>query len=180
MQIKNTLSALAASVALASAGSALAASDGNLQTGGSATSTGTSTVTLTVPQLIKISNMNDITLTKSGSSYTGSDDVCVYRNTSGQYSIQAQSQNDPQGNGNAGKFVLSDGSSSTVEYSVNWGGSTLQEETSKSFSNADTTQVNCGGSGNITVTLTATETQVGAATATGTHTDTLSLMVTPQ
>lgn len=182
MTIKQTLSALAASVALVSTG-AMAASDGNLATGAGATSTGTSVVTLTVPDLIKISNLNDITMTYNGTdAYTGTDDVCVYRNVTGAYGVTAQSANDPNGDGTTGQFVLADGGgTSTIEYSVDWGATTLTEDTLESgFTNADTTQVECGGTGNITVNVNATDAQVGAATATGAHTDTLSLMVTAE
>lgn len=181
MKIKQALSALAASVALVSGTGAMAATDGTLATGAGSTSTGTSVVSLNVPDLIKISNLNDITMTQSGTDFVGSDDVCVYRNITGAYGVTAQSGNDPNGAGTAGNFVLADGGGSTVQYSVNWGGTTLTEDTLESgFTNADTTQVDCGGTPNVTVTVTSTQNQVGAATATGTHTDTLSLIVTAE
>lgn len=160
----------------------MAASDGSLATGAGATSTGTSVVTLTVPDLVRISNLNDITMAyTAGSGATGSDAVCVYKNVDGAYGVTAQSSNDPSGAGTSGTFTLSDGGTSTVAYSVDWGGSALTEDTiSSGFTNADTTSVSCGGTPNITVTVSATDAQVGAATATGAHTDTLSLMVTAE
>lgn len=178
MQFKNALSALAAGVALATSGTALAASDGGLQTGTGTASTGTAQVKLNVPVLVRISNMNDITLDDDGTTYTGTDDVCVFRNVNGNYGVVAQSANDPAGT--AGSFAMTDGSGSTVNYSVTWGGTGLTEDTSKSFSNADTRSPSCSGTPNITVKVTSTYEQVGSATATGTHTDTLSLMVTAE
>lgn len=177
MKLKQFLPALAAGSALLSGG-VMAASDGTLgvDTGAGATSTGSSVITLTVPDLIKISNLDNIGMSFDGTDYVGSDDVCVYRNVTGEYSVTATSAN-----GGAGTFLLDDGGTSTVEYSVDWAGTALTESSASGvLADADQTSVSCGGTPNIAVTVTATETDVAAATATGAHTDTLSLMVTAE
>lgn len=182
MKLKHLATAIAASSLLASTG-ALAASDGTMGTGAGSTSTGTSVITLTVPDLVKISNMNDITMTHNGvDAFDGTDDVCVYRNITGDYAVQAQSANDPNGAGTGGTYTLSDGGTSEVAYSVDWAGTALDEDVKSAVfaGGADTTQTDCGGVPNVTVTVSATEAEVGAATATGAHTDTLSLIVSAE
>lgn len=180
MKLKQLLPALAAGSALVSGG-AMAATDGSLATGVGATSTGTSVISLTVPDLIRISNLNDIAMAyTAGSGATGTDDVCVYRNGAGGYGVTAQSSNDAAGVGTTGAFTLANGAS-TVTYAVDWAGNALTEDTLLSgLTTAETTSTTCGGTPNITVTVTATDAQVGAATATGAHTDTLSLIVTAE
>ena len=183
MQLKNALTALAAGVALATTGLAMAASDGSLGNdagGGTAASTGSTVISLDVPKLIKISDMQDISMSQSGTNYVGSDQVCVYRNVTGNYRVTAQSGNDGTsgaGNGTSGNFFLNDGSGSEVNYSVTWNGASLTEDTPKTgLTSSETTNPNCT-SPNVTLEVTATESQVGAATSTGSHTDTLSLIV---
>lgn len=179
MQLRNTLSALTASVALASAGPALAATNGNLGTGAGATSQGQSVVTLTIPDLIKISDVNDLTLNYDTGTqqYQASDGVCVYRNGTGNYSITASS-----GNG-TGSFVLNDGSGNTLPYSVSWNGTNLTEGTNDdnggSFYTGDTTSASCGGGTNATVQAVVSEADAAAAPQ-ATYDDTLSLMVTAE
>lgn len=179
MQLKNKLSALAASVALVSAGPALAATDGNLGTGTGATSTGTSLVTLTIPDLVKISNVNDLTLAyNTGTAqYEASDGVCVYRNGTGNYSITASS-----GNG-TGSFVLNDGGGNTVPYTVSWKGTTLTEGTNDdnggTFYAGNTTSTTCAGGTNATVKAAVSETDAASAPQ-ATYDDTLSLLVTAE
>ena len=175
MEFKKTLLGLAAGFAIASTG-AMAASQGSLATGANASSTGSSVVTLNVPNLIRISNVDDITMGyTAGSGATGTDDVCVFRNGGGNYSVQASSAN------GSGSFQLTDGNGSTVPYAVDWAGTTLNEGTaSATLTTSETTSPSCGGTPNITLTLTATDADVASATATGAHTDTLSLMVTAE
>lgn len=177
MKLKQFLPALAAGSALISGG-AMAANDGTLGVGYSnVTSTGDLEVSVDVPDLILISDLADLSLTQSGgagSPYDASDNVCVFRNVSGDYTITASSTN------GSGSFVMEDGGgTSTIPYSVSWGGTALTEGTASAvLSNANTTQPNCNsGTGVISLDVSATEADVHGATVLGTHTDTLTLMV---
>ncbi|MDX1803622.1 MAG: hypothetical protein R3292_06040 [Alcanivorax sp.] len=179
MQIKHLVPAIAVSTLL-SAGSAFAATDGNLNVGVGASSQGSIGITLNVPDMIKLSGLTDLTLANSGTGdYTGSENVCVFRNLTGKYSVTAQSLNDSAGAGTAGNFVLSDGAGSTVQYGVTWDGSSLSEDTTQTgLTSTNTSDVNCSTSTpNVALAVTATAAQVAQATASGAHTDTLTLTI---
>ena len=170
---KKLIAALAAG-GLAFSGSTMAATDGDMAVGAGATSTGTLEVLLQIPDMIRISQLNDVELVHDAATddFTGSDDLCVFRNIDGTYGVTASSAN------GTGDFLLSDGGTSTVPYTVNWQGGALDEGTLNSgHADADTTQPDCGGAPNITVELTATGDDVAAAETTNDHTDTLTLMV---
>ncbi len=160
---------------------AMAATDGTMGTGAAASSTGSAVITLNVPDLIKISDMNDMTINQANG-FAASDDVCVFRNLAGGYGVVAQSANDASGAGTAGTFTLSDGASSTVDYSVTWGGSPLTEDTALTgLTSSNTTEANCQTSGpNVALGVSASENQVGAATSATDHTDTLTVIITAE
>jgi hypothetical protein len=180
MKIKFFVPAIFSTTLLAS-GLAMAASDGSMGTGAGASSTGTAIITLNVPDLIKISDMNDMTINQ-GNGFTASDDVCVFRNLAGGYGIVAQSSNDAGGAGTAGDFTLSDGGTSEVNYSVTWDGTPLTEDTAVTgLTSSNTTEANCQTSGpNVALGVSATENQVGEATSATDHTDTLTVIITAE
>ena len=175
MTIKFFVPAIFSSALLAS-GLAMAASDGSMGTGASASSTGTAVITLNVPDLIKISAINQ------GNSFSATDNVCVFRNLAGGYGVVAQSSNDANGAGTSGAFTLSDGGTSEVNYSVTWDGTTLTEDTAETgLTSSNTTEANCQTSGpNVALGVSATENQVGAATTATDHTDTLTVIITAE
>ncbi|MFT6341204.1 MAG: hypothetical protein ACJAUN_001938 [Alcanivorax sp.] len=180
MTIKFFVPAIFSSALLAS-GLAMAASDGSMGTGASASSTGTAVITLNVPDLIKISDMNDMTINQ-GNSFSATDNVCVFRNLAGGYGVVAQSSNDANGAGTSGAFTLSDGGTSEVNYSVTWDGTPLTEDTAETgLTSSNTTEANCQTSGpNVALGVSATENQVGAATTATDHTDTLTVIITAE
>jgi len=180
MKIKFFVPAIFSTTLLAS-GLAMAASDGSMGTGASASSTGSAVITLNVPDLIKISDLNDMTIDQTNS-FTASDNVCVYRNLAGGYGVVAQSSNDASGAGTAGDFTLSDGGTSAVNYSVTWGGTPLTEDTAlTTLTSSNTTEANCQTSGpNVALGVSATENQVGEATSATPHTDTLTVVITAE
>ena len=161
-------------VGMLSSGAALAATvDGNLGING-ATSNGTVDITLTVPDLVRISNLNAITMTDNGTSYSGTDDVCVYRNFTGDYTITADGTQVP------GTFTLQDGTNaSSILYTVDWGGAGLTATTASAQTGASTTSQSCGGGTNLTLTVDATYEEVSGASIAGAHTDVLNLVVAP-
>ena len=180
MKIKFFVPAIFSTTLLAS-GLAMAASDGSMGAGVAASSTGTAIITLNVPDLIKISDMNDMTINQ-GNSYSATDSVCVFRNIGGGYGVVAQSSNDASGVCNAGEFTLSDGGTSVVNYSVTWDGTPLTEDTAlTTLTSSNTTEANCQTSGpNVALGVSATENQVGEATAAVDHTDTLTVIITAE
>src|SRR5690554_3097796 len=92
---------------------AFAASDGTLGT----TSTGTSDITIEVPELVMLTGVADLTLNPyAGGDVDLSDDVCVYTNDpDGQYLVTLT------GDGGAGsdEFSITDGSAEMV-YTAYW------------------------------------------------------------
>lgn len=180
MKIKSFVPVICASTLLAS-GLAMAASDGSMGVGASASSTGSAIITLNVPDLIKISDMNDMTINQ-GNNFAATDDVCVFRNLAGGYGVVAQSSNDANGAGIAGAFTLNDGGGSNVNYSVTWDGSPLTEDTAVTgLISSNTTEANCQTSGpNVVLGVSATENQVGAATSATDHTDTLTVIISAE
>lgn len=108
-------------VAMAAAGVAvsatsMAATNGNVGT----TSAGTAVINLTIPSLIRITDLADVNLgTYNGDSIdrTGSSPACVRRNSAGNYSVTATSAN--------GSFVLTSVPATTIPYTLTWGGTGL-------------------------------------------------------
>lgn len=157
---------------------AFAASDGTL----GATSTGTSTITVTVPNLIRITGMADFSFgTYSGSGdMDQNDNVCVYTNkASGTYRVTAS------GSGAGGAFSVASGAD-TLAYGVFFndvsGTTGEQALTSGSAltgqSGANTTSQTCGGSDNANIHVRFLETNLTAAPA-GSYTGTLTIVVEP-
>tara|TARA_B100000676_G_scaffold145662_1_gene144052 strand:- start:1145 stop:1687 length:543 start_codon:yes stop_codon:yes gene_type:complete len=180
MKIKAFVPVICASTLLAS-GLAMAASEGSMGTGAGASSTGSAIITLNVPDLIKITDMNDMTINQ-GNNFAATDAVCVFRNLGGGYGVVARSSNDANGDGNIGAFTLSDGAGSTVNYSVTWDGNPLTEDDpATGLTSSITTEANCQTSGpNVVLGVSATENQVGAATSATDHTDTLTVIITAE
>lgn len=180
MRIKTFVPAICASTLLASS-LAMAASDGTLGTGAGASSTGSAIITLNVPDMIKLTDMNDLTIDQTNG-FAATDPVCVFRNLAGGYGVVAQSSNDANGAGTAGAFTLNDGGTSNVNYSVTWGGSALTEDTAVTgLTSTNTTEANCQISGpNVVMGVSATENQVAEATTSTPHTDTLTVIITAE
>ncbi|MCZ6871353.1 MAG: hypothetical protein O7G84_17795, partial [Gammaproteobacteria bacterium] len=72
-----------------------------------ATSTGTTDVSVTIPDRVRVSRLDGIALGTYGGSgdMSGVDDLCVFRNGSGSYKIQLDSANP----GGANEFQMTDG-----------------------------------------------------------------------
>ncbi len=147
-------------------------------------STGRLDVTLTIPGLVQISDLDDIDLgTFDGDAMSGSDDVCVWATTP-TYTLIAQ------GDGPAGAFTLSGASpgGATLPYAVAWAdsagagaGTTLAAGTA--LTGLTTTAIdadcNAGSDPNATVIIDVGATDL-AAVAADTYTGTLTLTVEPE
>lgn len=149
-----------------------------LGTGG-ATYTDTFVVSITVPQLVRISNVNDINLGSwSGvGNLSKSDDICVYDNSGGLYTATFT--------GSAG-FTIQNTALQTLPYTVTYrdGAGLSTNVTSgspKDFSKAHESSIECGGVGatNGTITITILEAEMAAKTA-ATYTGILTIMVAPR
>jgi len=112
------LLALGAVAAVAAPGAALAATQGSLGT----TSTGTVSISASVPARVRISGLADVAFTNQDPATAASlaQNVCVWSNTATRgYSITAT------GDGAANAFTLA-GASTTVPYTVQWNASSGQ------------------------------------------------------
>lgn len=159
----------------AASGVAHAATQGTL----GSTSTGSLGITLTIPNLVQITGINDIALgTWSGGAMSGSDNVCVF-STTRAYRITAN------GSGTAGAFTLVAGAN-TIPYTVEWDdvsgattGTALTSGTALTGQATAATSATCGGGTNATVIVRVAEAALTAVPA-GAYTGTLTLVITPE
>ena len=169
-------------VSLLSAGAADAATQGSL----GATSTGTVTITATVPNRAQITGLSDISFTNADptTTATSAQSSCLWSNTATKgYSITAS------GSGTAGAFTLTSGALTPVPYSVQWAassgqtsGTSLASGTALTGLTSTATRPTCNTgpatSSSLVVSIAATDLQNMVAAAS--YTGTLTLLVTPQ
>jgi hypothetical protein len=173
---------LCAALTAASIGSttAYAATQGTL----GATSTGTVTITASVPARARISGLTDVAflLQDPNTPASNSQNVCVWSNTSTKgYTVTAT------GSGTSGAFTLAN-ASLTVPYSVQWSattgqttGSALTTGTASATLVSTATQQLCATGPTNSASLIAgiSTADLGAMQATTTYTGTLTLVVAP-
>ena len=183
MQIKQQIVRVAApmifTAALFASQPAFSASQGSV--GG--TSSGSVDISVTVPQLTRISALNDISLgTWSGSgALNGSDSLCVWTTTGG-YNITAS------GDGAGGAFTLDDGSGTTLAYTVQWAdsagagsGSAMTTGNALTGQTAAATSSTCSGGASLDATVLVDIAETALASVTdGSYTGTLTLVVAPE
>jgi hypothetical protein len=160
---------------------AFAASQGTL----GATSTGSVTITASVPTRARITGLTDIAFTNQDPSVAASSaqNLCVWSNTATKaYTITAT------GNGAASAFTLSNGSN-TVPYSVAWAASSGQTSgsalaagtASASLTSTAADQICASGpaaSASLIVGIATSD--LGTMSAGSSYTGSLTLLVTPQ
>lgn len=148
-----------------------------------ATSTGTTVITAVIPNLVRITGLNDISLgTWSGTGdMVGSDSLCVW-STTRKYKLTAT------GSGASNAFTLTDGAPTptTIPYSVQWAQSTgassgtaLTSGTQISGQVTSATSTTCASGTNSTVIVTVLDANLQASPA-ATYTGTLTLVVAPE
>lgn len=174
------LSALALASVLASS-PLYAASQGSAGT----TSTGSVTISASVPNRVRISGLSDVSMLNQdpASDALSAQDVCVWSNTVTKgYSITAT------GSGAGNAFTLAAGAS-TVAYSVEWNGSSGQSSgTALGTGSAQTgfvstaTQQLCssGPSASASLIIKVAGADLATMQAAQTYTGTLTLLVTPE
>jgi hypothetical protein len=162
-------------------GTAHAATQGTL----GATSTGTISISASVPNRARITGLGDVAFTNQDPNTAASNaqNVCLWSNTATKgYTITAS------GSGTANAFTLANGSL-TVPYSVQWSGSSGQTSgsaltagtASTGFVSTATNQTCASGptsSASLIVNIATTD--LGAMQAATSYTGTLTLLVTPQ
>lgn len=158
---------------------ALAATQGSM----GATSTGSISITATVPNRARISGLTDVAFTNVDPSVdaASSQGPCVWSNTATRkYTIEAT------GSGASNAFTLTDGSV-TVPYSVGWAASTgattltaLNAGTASSAFTATSTNIACSGGADSTLKVSILANDLQNMVATNTYSGTLTLVVTPQ
>lgn len=153
----------------------------NSANGNSGSQTVTLTISLTVPNLIQISQLTNLNLgTFNGASgLAGSETLCIYRNSPGNYGVTVTGQ------GSGGAFVAISGANQ-VPLALTWNDGTgavaLSAGTLLSGrTNANLTSPSCssGASNNATLGASATAASLSAASA-GSYLGTLTLTVQPQ
>jgi hypothetical protein len=163
------------------AANAFAANDGTL----GATSQGDLNITLTINDLVLISQLDDIPLGTyaPGSNMTGSDILCVYSNTGG-YQITATGS----GAGSAFELAATGGSGGSIPYTVDWadtggaGSGTSLTATAPLAGQVDSVRSpDCSGgtANNATVFVTVTDADLAAAPADN-YLGVLTLLVAPE
>lgn len=176
--LKTSAAVVAFAMSLVASQSALAATDGTV----GATSTGTSNISVNVPDLIRISGLADLALgSYSGSGdMSGADDICVYTNKApGNYFVTAS------GSGAANAFTITNGTN-TIAYNVFFNDTTgtsgevslASGVKSAQQTGANTTSASCGGSSSANFHVVVPEANIQAAPA-GSYSGTLTLVVEP-
>lgn len=161
--------------------SAFAASDGDVGT----TSTGTTDITLIVPDLVRISALSDIDLgTYSGmGTETGDTEACIFRNGAGTYTVTATT--------NKGDFLISSGAGGTAAEDINftayWNDVTgTTGRAALTYSTALTTQsgtntasITCAGGTNANFSVEIADTEMQTKVP-NTYVATVTLVIAPE
>ena len=157
-----------------------AATDGTL----GPTSTGSLSISATVPGRVKITGIEDVTFgtVDPASDASNAQDVCVWSNTPGRvYNITAT------GSGDSNAFTLTDGSE-TLTYGVEWAdtsgqttGTALTSGSALTAQSSTAIQPDCAAgpanSASLIVKMTAAQLQAAIASS---YTGTLTLVVAPE
>jgi hypothetical protein len=160
---------------------ALAATQGTL----GATSTGSVTITASVPTRARITGLSDVSFLNQdpGTAAANAQNVCVWSNTATKaYTITAS------GSGAANAFTLAAGAS-TVPYSVEWAsaigqtsGTALTAGTASASLTSAATHQTCtsGPTASASLVVRMATADLGTMNAGSTYTGTLTLLVAPQ
>lgn len=159
------------------AGHAMAATDGSL----GASSTGTTDVTLGIPDRVQISDVKNLGLgTWSGSGdLVGSTSFCVYRNGGAGYDVTLTT-------GSGAFDVTSSTSGDTIPFSVKVddsldasAGESLSYNTASSNALLGSSSLTCGGSDNATLQFTFLEASLQGKGTAADYTGTVTILVSP-
>ncbi|MDF1822938.1 MAG: hypothetical protein P1U64_15270 [Alcanivoracaceae bacterium] len=167
------LVSLVAAAGLMASGSAMAATQGTV----GATSSGSSIVSILIPDLIRITNLADITFADyngDGLDRTLGSPACVRTNGATTYGIVATSAN--------GLYELNPSlgtTTTTIPYTVTWGGTNLAYNTNLAAQGVDSTTLGACTAVADKLQVTITGANLDAAEA-DSYQDTVTLTVTPE
>lgn len=143
------------------------------------------TVSVTVPALVQISGLSNITLTPTSfaTAVTGSTTACIYSNLltpAGSYFVTASSAN-----ASAGAFRVLQGTR-FITYNAYWSPTSTASQTVALVSGTKTAQqsggsstsLTCGGVANANFNISFNSAQITGAPA-ATYTDTVTLLISP-
>ena len=176
------LAALIGASSLLLSPNALAATQGSL----GATSTGSVTITASVPNRAQLTALSDVSFSSvdPSTAATNSQNVCAWSNTATKgYSITAT------GSGTGGAFTLASGVLSPVPYSIQWNqtsgqssGTSLTAGTALGSLVSTATKPTCSSGPSTTASLivTVAATDLQSMVAATSYTGTLTLLLTPQ
>jgi hypothetical protein len=176
------MAALLAAVLVVACSVARAATQGSQ----GSTSTGSITITASVPARAQITNLTDVTFSPTDLTVAASNaqNVCVWSNTATkQYTVTAS------GSGTASAFTLASGVLTPVPYTVQWNqtsgqtsGTGLTTGTASSAYTSTATTPTCASGPSTTASLivTISATNLQAMQASASYTGTLTLLITPQ
>lgn len=152
---------------------------------GHSANSGSATISLSIPAVVQISGLSDITLTPSSftAAITGNTTTCIYSNNTtplGTYVLTATSAN-----ALSGAFRVIKGTS-YITYSAFWNSNSAATQTlaltsgstTGQLSGASSTSLNCGGSKNANFNISFALNQLLGANP-GTYTDTVTLLIAP-
>ena len=159
------------------------------------TSSGTADIQVEIPKLVKISELDDLTML-GGSKYTGgsggfdqNDPVCIYSNMdtgSGQYTVRVTGGSNPKATSpSAGFYVGNASTDNEIQYAVAWndeatvGGSTVTSGSDLTNQTGFSNSPNCSGGNNANVRVTMTQANL-LAVRPATYTGTITILITPQ
>ncbi|OED44644.1 hypothetical protein AB833_01270 [Chromatiales bacterium (ex Bugula neritina AB1)] len=184
---KNLTRAAATAALLIISSNSMATNDGLL----GAESVGDLDITLSIPDLVQVSNLDDIDLGEfSGASLSGELGVCIYRNGSGSYGIEFEASSD-SGNVDSARgtegYTLANSSDDVIPYTVDFEDSAAGAYTDTGIAIntpltsqvGDGTDPTCGGSTNAKVRVNVDEADLSTA-PTGNYFGTLYLIVSPE
>ena len=167
----------AASLLTVSAG-AMAATQGT----SGATSSGSADITLTIANVIQITNMTDFTFnsTGAGSTLSVSDPICVYTNvTAGTFDVSATGSRTDDAADTSFTIDNNGASADTISYTVDVNGTALTAGAAAvSVGGADTTSATCANTMS-SLTIAMVEADVQAVPA-GTYDGTVNITVAAQ
>lgn len=149
------------------------------------TTTGTVNVSITIPPLVEVTGLTDITLGSTSSfPATGNTTACIYSNVTspaGSYYVTATSQNSSGAN-----FRVKDSGTNFIVYSAFWNNTSAATQNTALTSGTKTAQqtggnatsLTCGGSANANFNLSFSAAQVQGVQA-ATYTDVVTVLITP-
>lgn len=154
------------------------------------TSTATADITVTIPKLVKITDVSNLaggTYNGGASGFNMNDNVCIYSNmaASGKYTVKVTSTN-PSTSPTAGFYVGQSGTTEEILFTLAWndvqgttGEAALTENTNLPTQDGFSDQPDCGASTNANFHAVMTQADM-LAVLPGAYSATITILITPE